>query len=190
MLATGPKAASEIEYILGKRALDLCASAAGLLLLGPLMLVIATVTLVRSGRPVLIAQERVGGGGKRFRLIKFRSLPVASLASSDREWTPAHADSWGRFLRRTGLDELPQLVNVLKGEMSLVGPRPERPLFVEQFRRQLPLLLGPAPPEIRESRAGRRSTAGEATRQSGGGWNTTCTILRHWSLVSTPASCG
>jgi lipopolysaccharide/colanic/teichoic acid biosynthesis glycosyltransferase len=139
VFSTGPNAAAEIRYVVGKRVFDFCAASAGLVLLGPIVLAIASITLWRSGRPVLIAQERVGGGGRRFKLLKFRSLPVASLANSDRAWAPVETDRWGWFLRRTGLDELPQLLNVLKGDMSLVGPRPERPWFVEQFRRQLPI---------------------------------------------------
>jgi lipopolysaccharide/colanic/teichoic acid biosynthesis glycosyltransferase len=80
----------------------------------------------------------VGRLGRRFRLYKFRTLPVATLADAGYRWVAPPTDAWGRFLRSTGLDELPQFFNVLRGEMSLVGPRPERPHFVEQFRRQLP----------------------------------------------------
>ncbi len=138
MFATGPKAAGDFDYVFAKRLLDLVVSSAGLLVLSPLMLVLAAVIRIRSGGPVLIAQERVGSGGKHFLLYKFRSLPASSLAESDTQWSVPAADRWGRFLRRTGLDELPQLMNVLRGEMSLVGPRPERPLFVKQFQEQLP----------------------------------------------------
>jgi lipopolysaccharide/colanic/teichoic acid biosynthesis glycosyltransferase len=138
ILSNEPRTAEAFDYVFSKRLLDLALSLAGLAVLGPLMAAIAAVSLRRSGRPVLLAQERVGAGGRRFRLYKFRTLPVSSLADGDRRWTPPPTDGWGRFLRATGLDELPQLFNVLKGEMSLVGPRPERPHFVEQFRRQLP----------------------------------------------------
>jgi lipopolysaccharide/colanic/teichoic acid biosynthesis glycosyltransferase len=126
------------QYIFCKRAVDLTIAALGLLVLSPLLAAIAFLICLRSGRPILFTQERVGRGGRRFRLYKFRTLPVAALADSDLRWSPPPTDRLGRFLRSTGLDELPQLWNVLKGEMSLVGPRPERPHFVEQFRRQLP----------------------------------------------------
>ncbi len=138
VLSTNPRAAGAFDYVFSKRLVDLAVSATTVLVLSPLLAAIAWITWWRSGRPVLMAQERVGRGGRRFLLYKFRSLPPASLADSDRRWSSPPADSWGRFLRVTGLDELPQLFNVLKGDMSLVGPRPERPHFVEQFRRQLP----------------------------------------------------
>ena len=127
-----------LRYVVCKRIMDVAMSAAGLVLFGPVMLAIALTTWIRSGRPVLLMQERVGRGGRRFPMYKFRSLATSALASSDRQWTAAAPDGWGRFLRRTGLDELPQLLNVLRGEMSLVGPRPERPHFAEQFGRELP----------------------------------------------------
>ncbi|MBI3665504.1 MAG: sugar transferase, partial [Acidobacteria bacterium] len=120
------------------RLLDLAVAILGLVLLAPLMAAIALLIWMRSGRPVLLAQERVGRGGRCFFLYKFRTLPVSSLVDSGRRWAPPPPEGWGRLLRGTGLDELPQLFNVLGGKMSLVGPRPERPHFVEQFRRQLP----------------------------------------------------
>ena len=134
----GPPAGASFDYVFLKRSLDVALSAAGLVALAPLFLLIAATTRLRSGAPMLIAQERIGRGGRRFRLYKFRSLPVAALGRSESRWTEEPADAWGRVLRSTGLDELPQLLNVLRGDMSLVGPRPERPRFVEQFRRQLP----------------------------------------------------
>lgn len=139
VFSAGPAASEEFDYVFLKRALDLALSALLAVLLLPVMAMIAAVVFLRSGKPVLLKQERVGRGGRRFHLYKFRTLPVSSLPASDRQWTVDPDDAWGRFLRRTGLDELPQLLNVLRGEMSLVGPRPERPHFVEQFRRQLPL---------------------------------------------------
>jgi lipopolysaccharide/colanic/teichoic acid biosynthesis glycosyltransferase len=137
--STGPSADIHLDYAFVKRAFDVIVSAAGLVLLAPLLAGIALVTWVRSGRPVFIRQERVGQGERRFRLLKFRTLPVETLRDSDHQWNVQPADGRGEFLRATGFDELPQLLNVLRGDMSLVGPRPERPHFVEQFRHQLPL---------------------------------------------------
>ena len=109
--------------------------------LSPVLLITALVVLVSSGRPVLYLQERMGLDGKRFRIIKFRTMKADAEADTGAVWTRAddpRRTRVGRVLRRLSLDELPQLLNVLKGEMSLVGPRPERPVFIEEFRRQLP----------------------------------------------------
>jgi len=124
-----------------KRLIDILVSSLSLLLLLPLILVIMVLIKIGSKGPVLFAQERVGKDGKIFSLYKFRSMtrdaekhtgPVLAK-TDDRRIT-----KWGRVLRRTRLDEIPQLINVLKGNMSLVGPRPERPFFVERFKRQIP----------------------------------------------------
>jgi exopolysaccharide biosynthesis polyprenyl glycosylphosphotransferase len=125
-----------------KRVFDVFFSIFGLLLFSPFMLVIACLTRFTSpGGPVIYAQERVGRGGKIFNLYKFRTMvPDAEkitgpvLASSD----DPRKTPFGRFLRKTNLDELPQLINILKGDMSFVGPRPERPVFVEEFKAIIP----------------------------------------------------
>jgi lipopolysaccharide/colanic/teichoic acid biosynthesis glycosyltransferase len=135
----GPPAGATFEYLFLKRLFDVTVSSAGLVILAPLFAAVAVISWIDSGRPVLISQERVGRWSRRFRLYKFRTLPVSCLEESDCQWTATASCGWGRFLRATGLDELPQLLNVLRGEMSLVGPRPERPRFAEQFRRQFPL---------------------------------------------------
>ena len=132
-------AETTFRYRVLKRAVDLLMAAAALVLVAPAMLLIAALTWLRSGRPLWLAQERVGRGGGRFVLYKFRTLPLCSLKDKDHCWVAAPTDGWGRFLRNTGLDELPQLWNVLRGDMSLVGPRPERPYFVERFEREFPL---------------------------------------------------
>ncbi len=134
-----PDRIAGLPYRVWKRVVDFVFSAAGLAVFAPLMLVIGAIIRLRSGTPVIIAQERIGAAGRPFLLYKFRSLPAAALAFSDREWTAQPADGWGRFLRETGFDELPQLWNVLRGDMSLVGPRPERPYFVAQFLRKWPV---------------------------------------------------
>jgi lipopolysaccharide/colanic/teichoic acid biosynthesis glycosyltransferase len=121
-----------------KRAADVVLAAAGLVLLAPLMAAVAAAVLLRNGRPVIFSQERIGREGRSFRLYKFRTLPVCPPRESDRRWNAEPRDPLSRFLRVTGLDELPQLYNVLRGEMSLVGPRPERPFFAARFRSELP----------------------------------------------------
>ena len=125
-----------IPYCRGrrKRALDLSLSVPAVVALAPLLLLIAVVVRLSMGPPVLFRHERVGRDGRRFRLLKFRSMrpspPGAPAVTSagDPRVTPV-----GRLLRRAKLDELPQLVNVIRGEMSLVGPRPEVPRYVERY---------------------------------------------------------
>ncbi len=117
-----------------KRGVDVLAGVLGLLVLSPLLLVLAFAVRVSSGPPVLFVQERVGRRGRPFRLLKFRTMRQGSdsglliTGSGDPRVTRV-----GRFLRATKLDELPQLVNLLRGEMSLVGPRPEVPRYVEDY---------------------------------------------------------
>jgi len=124
-----------------KRLFDIVVSGAALALLAPVLLVTALAVRVEIGRSVLFRQERVGRDGRRFTLLKFRSLHPSADAESDTRWNIVN-DGWlgpvGRVLRATSLDELPQLVNVLRGDMSLVGPRPERPFFAQRFARELP----------------------------------------------------
>ena len=102
-------------------------------------LLVALAVKLSSKGPAIYSQERVGFRGRTFRLLKFRTLPTESLPASDQQWSAAPKDPGSRFLRDTGLDELPQLWNVLRGDMSFVGPRPERPFFVEQLSAQIPL---------------------------------------------------
>lgn len=119
-----------------KRLVDVVLAAAGLLLLSPVMLAVALATVAESGRPVLFVQERVGFQGRPFRLLKFRSLTPSSPEEQQTRWSVAtdhRIGRVGRLIRRTSLDELPQLWNVMCGTMSLVGPRPERPAFVRRF---------------------------------------------------------
>jgi Undecaprenyl-phosphate glucose phosphotransferase len=126
---------------LAKRCLDAALSAIGLVVLFPLLLVIAALVKLTSLGPVLYSQERMGLDGRVFKMLKFRSMRVDAEANSGAGWTTkndSRRTPIGAFLRRTSLDELPQLWNVLVGHMSLVGPRPERPVFVRQFRQQIP----------------------------------------------------
>jgi exopolysaccharide biosynthesis polyprenyl glycosylphosphotransferase len=124
-----------------KRVIDILVSAVALLLLLPLTVVIVFLIKLESEGPVFYKQERVGKDGKIFSLYKFRTM----LKDAEKYTGPVLAKSnderitrVGRILRKTRLDEIPQLINVLKGDMSLVGPRPERPFFVERFKREIP----------------------------------------------------
>ena len=126
---------------IAKRTLDFSAAAVGLALLSPLFAVVAIGLLITSGRPIFYTQERIGQRGRLFRIIKFRSMRLDAETSSGPIWATNHDDRCTRFgawLRQTNIDELPQLFNVLKGEMSLVGPRPERPIFVDHFKTAMP----------------------------------------------------
>ena len=125
-----------------KRATDIIVSLAMLLVLSPLMLLCAVGVRLSSPGPVLFRQQRVGKGERLFTMYKFRSLVVN--ASSDTAWsqkTDARRTYFGAWIRHFSLDELPQLFNVLRGDMSLVGPRPELPAFVNRFKEEIPLYM-------------------------------------------------
>ena len=124
-----------------KRVFDLVTAAIGLLLAAPIMAVVAMLTKLSSPGPILYHQERVGLNGRPFMVHKFRTMGLDAEAATGPVWSTANdprITKLGNFLRRTRLDEVPQLWNVLKGEMSLVGPRPERPSFVEQLTTSIP----------------------------------------------------
>ena len=126
---------------LAKRLLDIAGSALGLLLLSPLFAVVSILILCSTGRPIFYTQERIGQGGRVFRIWKFRSMRNDAESDTGPIWASDHDERCtriGDWLRHTNIDELPQLLNVLWGEMSLVGPRPERPIFVEKFRAEVP----------------------------------------------------
>ncbi|WP_412060308.1 undecaprenyl-phosphate glucose phosphotransferase [Rubrivirga sp. IMCC45206] len=124
-----------------KRLGDIGFSLAALVLLSPLLAVIAVAVKLSSPGPVLYRQERMGLSGQTFDILKFRSMPVDAEAKTGAVWSTkgeSRATRVGAFLRRTSLDELPQFWNVLRGDMSVVGPRPERPALIEGFRHQIP----------------------------------------------------
>ena len=124
-----------------KRLLDIVAAAAGLVLALPIMLLVAIAVRLNSAGPVLYSQCRVGKDGRLFTIYKFRSMLVDAEALTGAVWSTQNdprVTPVGRFIRRTRLDELPQLWNVLIGDMSLVGPRPERPEFVSGLTEQIP----------------------------------------------------
>ncbi len=124
-----------------KRSLDIFVSLTGLIFTFPVMAVIAVAIKTNSRGPVFFKQTRVGIRGKIFNMYKFRTMKQDAEAKSGPVWAKENdprITSIGAFLRKTHLDELPQFINVLRGEMSLVGPRPERPYFVQEFRKVIP----------------------------------------------------
>ncbi|MEV0427137.1 sugar transferase [Micromonospora sp. NPDC050495] len=124
-----------------KRASDVVLAALALLVLSPLLLLCVLATFLDGGRGVFFHQERIGRYGKPFKVVKFRSMRPVDENESQTNWSIAHdrrVGPIGRFMRRTSLDELPQLWNILRGDMSVVGPRPERPYFVEKFSAEYP----------------------------------------------------
>jgi sugar transferase (PEP-CTERM system associated) len=126
--------------LIGKRAVDLAAGITGLVLSAPLMLLVAIAIRLDSRGPVLYCQTRVGLRGKCFRVLKFRSMRPDAEAGKGAQWAldnDPRITRVGGFLRKYRLDELPQFMNVIRGEMSLVGPRPERPEFVESLRQHI-----------------------------------------------------
>ncbi len=123
-----------------KRGMDIVLSAIGLVMLSPFMLFTAILIKLESPGPVFYVQERMGLDAKPFPMLKFRSMRQDAEANGP-GWTRANdprRTKLGAILRKLSIDELPQLINVLLGDMSLVGPRPERPVYVEQFKRSIP----------------------------------------------------
>lgn len=128
-----------LRYAVLKRIFNVGASLAVLTVFSPLYLLIALLVKLSSPGPVLFVQERVGLNGKTFKMLKFRTMRAGP--DSDAHWTVPNdpqVTTAGRWLRRSNLDEIPQFLNVLIGDMSIVGPRPERPFFLDRFRRQVP----------------------------------------------------
>lgn len=130
------------EYLLAKRLFDIAVSAAALVVLSPVMLITALAIKLTDGGPVFYKQTRLTRNGRTFQVLKFRSMRVdaekdgvarLSTGDGDDRITPV-----GRFIRKVRIDELPQLINILRGDMSVVGPRPERPEIAEQYTRELP----------------------------------------------------
>jgi len=124
-----------------KRLMDIVVSASVLVAGAPLWLLVALGVRLSSSGPVVYAQERIGQNGKPFIMMKFRSMFEDAEAKSGPQWATDNdprITPFGRFMRKTRLDEVPQLINVLKGEMSLVGPRPERAFFIEQLKVEIP----------------------------------------------------
>ncbi|MEA2688761.1 MAG: hypothetical protein QOD51_1368 [Candidatus Eremiobacteraeota bacterium] len=140
LIVAKPLRVTEPGARLGKRLFDMSVSAIAIVLFAPIMALVAAAISLEDGEPVMYRQERVGRDGKTFQILKFRSMGLdaekdgAKLAIAG----DARVTRVGKFIRRTSLDELPQLINVLRGDMSIVGPRPERPVFVQQFEQKYP----------------------------------------------------
>jgi Undecaprenyl-phosphate glucose phosphotransferase len=128
--------AESVVYLVLKRGFDVLFSTFAIIVGGPLMLLVALAVRMTSPGPIFFTQERIGLNGKKFRMYKFRTMKVSDASESDTRWTTTddpRRTQLGAFLRRYNFDELPQFFNVLKGDMSVVGPRPERPYFVHKF---------------------------------------------------------
>jgi Undecaprenyl-phosphate glucose phosphotransferase len=124
-----------------KRILDILFSSFALFITSPLMLISALMIKMTSPGPVFFKQERVGLNRKPFMMYKFRSMKIQTEDEEKDKWTTKddpRKTKWGAFMRKTSIDELPQFINVLRGDMSVVGPRPERPYFVQQFKDEIP----------------------------------------------------
>lgn len=124
-----------------KRLFDILSSLFGIIIISPIIIITAIIIKLTSSGPVLFKQERVGLNNKTFMMYKFRSMKAQNPDEEKDKWTTKddpRKTKFGSFIRKTSIDELPQLFNVLKGDMSLIGPRPERPYFVEQFKEKIP----------------------------------------------------
>lgn len=128
-------------YAAMKRTMDIAGALCAIILFSPVMLFSAIMIKITSPGPLIFKQERVGLHNHTFMMYKFRSMDVQAPEKEKSKWTVKNdprVTNFGKFMRKTSIDELPQLFNVLKGEMSLVGPRPERPFFVEKFKEEIP----------------------------------------------------
>ena len=124
-----------------KRAVDIFGAIVALIIFSPVMIVTAILIKATSPGPVIYSQERVGLHNRPFKMYKFRSMEVQAPSEEKSKWTTPHdprVTAVGKVIRKTSIDEMPQFFNILKGDMSLVGPRPERPFFVEKFKEEIP----------------------------------------------------
>ena len=132
---------TELHNAYIKRIVDIFGALFGIILFSPVMLITAILVKLTDGGPIIYSQERVGLHNKPFKMYKFRSMAVQKPSEEKSKWTiqnDPRVTAVGRFIRKTSIDETPQFFNVLKGNMSLVGPRPERPFYVEKFREEIP----------------------------------------------------
>lgn len=130
-----------LHRAVAKRIVDIIGSLFGIILFSPIMFIVAVLIKLTDKGPIIFAQERVGLHNKPFKMYKFRSMAVEPPQKEAKKWTTKNdprVTAIGRFIRKTSLDELPQFFNIFMGDMSLVGPRPERPFYVEKFRDEIP----------------------------------------------------
>ena len=128
-------------YSISKRTMDIVSSLVGLILLSPLFLLVAILIKLDSKGPIIFKQIRIGKNSKPFYIYKFRSMKSENEYIDDKKWTQKddpRVTTIGKIIRKTSIDELPQFYNIFKGDMSLIGPRPERPYFVNKFRESVP----------------------------------------------------
>lgn len=126
---------------MSKRIFDICFSMVAIILTSPIMILSVIMIKLTSPGPIIYKQERVGLGRRNFYMYKFRSMKVQTEEEEKTKWSTKNdprKTKWGAFMRKTSIDELPQFFNVLRGDMSIVGPRPERPYFVEKFKEEIP----------------------------------------------------
>ena len=125
-------------HLMLKRMMDICGSIIGIIILSPIYLIVAILVHRNLGSPIIFRQKRPGKNGKVFEMLKFRSMLDKTDKNGEVLPDKKRLTSFGMKLRSTSLDELPELFNVLKGDMSLIGPRPERPFYVEKFKDEIP----------------------------------------------------
>lgn len=145
-------------YLVFKRAIDIFGASLGIILLSPILLVAAFLTKVTSKGPVLFKQERAGKNLKSFRIYKFRSMyvdaPNIAPENMSQDKQQSLITKWGRFMRKTSIDEFPQLFNILKGDMSFIGPRPSLPMGLETDLIQARLSYIPSAYEVKPGLSG------------------------------------
>ena len=140
-----------------KRCVDIFGALFGITLFSPLMLITAALIKITSPGPVIYSQERIGLHNRPFKMFKFRSMEVQDPNKEKKQWTTPHdprVTPVGRFIRKTSIDEMPQFFNILIGDMSLTGPRPERPLFCRKSLRKRSTLYDQAPGKTGSYRMG------------------------------------
>ncbi len=128
-------------YRLSKPLLDRIISIIGLIIVSPVIFAVGLIIKLTSPGPVFYTQERVGKNDRLFKIIKFRTMRIDAESQGGPVWAKKNdlrITTFGKFLRKTHIDELPQLINVIKGDMSIVGPRPERPFFISKFKDNIP----------------------------------------------------
>ncbi|GAB6137383.1 sugar transferase [Halanaerobaculum tunisiense] len=166
------KTIGQTGYLAIKRLVDIVVSVVGLVVTFPIMLVTAIAIKLESPGPIIFKQTRLGKHGEEFTLYKFRSMVENAEADTGAVWAKKNdtrVTNVGRFIRKTRIDELPQFINILKGEMTLIGPRPERPCLTEEFHEEYPgfknrLLVTPGVTGLAQVKGGYDITPGQKYR--------------------------